>query len=306
MTAVLSQMAIIILAGVVWQRFNPIELNSQQLRTAITGLVYYLFLPALVLLVLWQTEIGAHSLRIAFIAACSVLSATVLAIMIYRALPASHAMSGALILAAAFPNVTYLGLPILEHSLGPWARSIAIQYDLFACTPLFFTLAILIAQSYGKKNSRIRENQFIGLFKVPALWAAMLAIILSMAEIKMPNWIYEILNTFSSAVVPLMLFSLGLALSWNKWHWNKVNLILPVILIQLIVQPLLVWALADAAGFSGKKLLALVLEAGMPSMVLGLMLCDRYRLDAEIYALAVTSSTGFSLISLPIWYTLLS
>lgn len=306
MATVLTQMAIIILAGVVWQSINPTELSLQQLRNAITAVVYNLFLPALVLLVLWQTELGGHSLRIAFIAACCVLSATILAIIIYRILPASHATAGALILAAGFPNVMYLGLPILEGSLGPWARSIAIQYDLFACTPLFFTVAILVAQTYGRKNFRNGQNPIIALFKVPALWAAAMAILFNFSEIPLPQWLYATLNSLSHAVIPLMLFSLGLALSWKNWHWKNINLIVPVLILQLIIQPLLAWTIADASGFTGKKLLAIVLEAGMPSMVLGIMLCDRYRLDAQTYAMAVTSSTAFSMISLPIWFNLLN
>jgi len=45
-----------------------------------------------------------------------------------------------------------------------------------------------------------------------------------------------------------------------------------------------------------------VLEAAMPSMVLGLVLCDRFRLDTTLYALAVTVTTLLSLLSLPLWF----
>jgi len=43
----------------------------------------------------------------------------------------------------------------------------------------------------------------------------------------------------------------------------------------------------------------------MPSMIVGIVLCDRYRLDSGLYASAVTVTTALSLISLPFWRQML-
>jgi hypothetical protein len=48
------------------------------------------------------------------------------------------------------------------------------------------------------------------------------------------------------------------------------------------------------------------MEAAMPSMVLGIVFCDRYNLDVGLYATAVTVTTVFSLATLPVWYHWLS
>ena len=50
---------------------------------------------------------------------------------------------------------------------------------------------------------------------------------------------------------------------------------------------------------------AAVLDIAMPSMILGIVLCDRYKLDSSLYATAVTLGTALSLVSLPLWYKLL-
>jgi len=50
---------------------------------------------------------------------------------------------------------------------------------------------------------------------------------------------------------------------------------------------------------------AALLDMAMPSMVLGVVLCDRYRLDSSLYAAAVTVTTGLSLLSLPFWFGVL-
>ncbi|NIQ12640.1 MAG: AEC family transporter, partial [Gammaproteobacteria bacterium] len=44
----------------------------------------------------------------------------------------------------------------------------------------------------------------------------------------------------------------------------------------------------------------------MPSMVIGIVICDHYKLDTGIYAAAVTVTTLLSLISLPLWFNWLT
>lgn len=67
---------------------------------------------------------------------------------------------------------------------------------------------------------------------------------------------------------------------------------IPVAAIQLFLMPLAVWGAATALGFSGEMRVALVLEAAMPSMVLGIVLADRYGLNTGVYAAALTTTTA--------------
>ena len=60
--------------------------------------------------------------------------------------------------------------------------------------------------------------------------------------------------------------------------------------------------IADLLQLHGKYKAAAVLDLAMPSMLLGVVLCDRYRLDSSLYATAVTVTTGLSLLSLPFWF----
>ena len=153
MFEVLVQMAGLILCGVGWRLFKPAGLEPAPTRKVLTSLVYYLLLPALVLSVLWKAELGGTTLLIAASAAFATLAGLLLSMLVCRSCRATPAVTGAVILAAAFPNVTYLGLPVLEATFGPWARSVAIQYDLFACTPLLFTVGALIGARYGVSPS---------------------------------------------------------------------------------------------------------------------------------------------------------
>ncbi|MBI5039817.1 MAG: AEC family transporter [Gammaproteobacteria bacterium] len=305
MLEVIAQMGVLIGAGIVLRLARPDGRDPELLRRGLTDIVYYLLLPALVLGALWRTELGWDSVRIAWLAATGVVAALWLAGVGCRLCRVEAPTRGALMLAAAFPNVTYLGLPVLEATFGPWARGVAIQYDLFACTPLLLTLGILTARKYGTASASDATGIGRSLLQVPALWAAVFAVVLNLSGVPAPAMADALLRLLGNAVPPLMLIALGLGLRWQGAGSRQLLRVAPVLAIQLVLMPLLVWGLALATGLDQRLLAPVVLEAAMPSMVLGMVICDRYGLDATIYATAVTLSTALSMLTLPLWYRIL-
>jgi predicted permease len=296
MLGVILQMAAVIACGALWRHLAPAGLDVQTTRHVLSTLVFYLLLPALVLEVLWQAPLGADSLRIALIAAACVLLGLGLSALVCRACKLATPVSGAMLLAAAFPNATYLGLPVLEQTLGPAGRSVAIQYDLFACTPLLLSVGMMVAAHHGARTAR--EHPALALVKVPAVWAAVAALVLQQVLTPIPVFVAGVLHFLSVAVVPLMLLVLGMSLRWDTLSARHLGPVLPVAIIRLGVVPLVALWLADALDLSGATRTGVVLEAAMPSMVLGVVISDRYGLDTARYAAAVTVTTVLSLVTL--------
>lgn len=305
MFAALLQMALLLVVGAVWRRFQPGGFDTDTLRRAITTLVFYLLLPALVLDVMWQAPIGWDTVRIAAVAATGVGSGLLLGWLITRLFNMPAAIAGAALLAAAFPNATYLGLPVLEASFGTWARGVAIQYDLLACTPLLMSVGMLIAQAYGRQSDQA-YSALRALIQVPALWAMLLALVLNALAVPVPDFAAAFLNRLGACVIPLMLLALGMSLRWQGGMQGKRLWLLAVISVQLLFIPMVAWLFAGILGLHGLLLAATVVEAAMPSMVLGIVICDRYKLDTSFYAAAVTASTFVSLASLPLWLHVLT
>lgn len=298
----LVQMIALIACGVGWRFLRPGKLSPEQVRHGMTESVYYLFLPALVLVVLWRTPMGLDSLRISLLASAGIVFALALSGLVCRLCRMPARVVGAIMLASAFPNATYLGLPVLQTTFGDWARSVAIQYDLFAATPLLFTVGILVAQHFGEGEN---EAGFLSrLLRIPPLWAAIIGSSLNLLGVPLNSSLEIVLNLLGDTVISLMLVALGLSLQWRSISVQQIPPLILVSSIQLLLTPLLVWQLAKTMALEGDLLSAVVLEAAMPSMVLGLVLCDRFRLDTTLYALAVTVTTLLSLLSLPLWFGL--
>jgi len=299
MHTVILHMAALIACGVFWRLLRPGGLDADTTRQVLTSLVYYLLLPALVIQVLWKAPLGISSFGIAASAAAGVLVCILLSTLICRSCRHAGKITGAVVLAASFPNATYMGLPVLESLYGEAGRSIAIQYDLFACTPLLLTVGILIARIYGQSDNQTPLWQ--SLLKVPPLWAALFGVLMNLSGIGLPAGLDTWMEMLAAGVIPLMLFSLGLSLRWDTIDRSRLPTVIPIVMLQLMISPLVVWGVAYGVGLEGVLLTGTVMEAAMPSMVIGIVLCDRYGLDTGLYAAAVTLTTLLSLFTLPVW-----
>jgi len=140
------------------------------------------------------------------------------------------------------------------------------------------------------------------LLKVPPLWAALAAVLLNAFQVPFPDALKGLLDMLGNGVIPLMLVALGMGLRWDTWHRGMLVRLLPVMVVQLLLTPLVVWWLSTHLDMVHGVRTAVVLEAAMPTMVLGIVLADRYGLDSGLYAAAVTLSTALSMFTLPLWF----
>ena len=304
MFSVLAQMALLISAGVIWQRFAPPHIAVASHRRAMTDVVFYILLPALVIDVIWRAPIENLALSTSIIAVASILVGLGMMWLVITRLPISRPQAGALMLAAGFPNATYFGMPIVEQVFGEWTKPVVLQFDLFGCTPVLLTFGILMAQWYGGKHGETHPIKT--LLAVPPLWAAIFALSLNFMGVPQPEFIQKGLSMLGMAVVPLMLMVLGMSLRWDSMKLSYMPLVVPVVVIQLVLTPFLMFGLGNLLDVQVPLLHALVLETAMPTMLLGVVLCDRYELDGGVYAAGAGATTLLTVVTLPLWFYFLT
>ncbi len=199
MVQTLIQMTLLIACGAVWRYFEPAGLEIRAVRKVLTSLVYYMLLPAMIIEVMWQANIGWQSFKIIAVGSLSIMIGMGVMVLVLLRLNITRAQKGALILVTAFPNVTYLGLPVVEQLLGDWARSVAIQMDLFSGQPLLYTVGIMIARYYGSKDDGAEKING-AVFNTPPFWAVGVALVLNTAQISPPEFIHGTLERLSDGV----------------------------------------------------------------------------------------------------------
>lgn len=297
----MMQMGLLIAFGVVWRRLAPQHIPALAHRRALTDLVFFILLPALVLDVIWGAPIDGSSMKISLVALATLAISAVLMLLVLRFFQTSQMQKGALLLAAIFPNATYLGLPVTDQVLGSWSNAIVLQFDLFACTPVLMTLGILMAHHFGAEGGRgvhpLRE-----LRRVPPLWAVAVAMILNLLQVPRPEIIHNTLSTLSGGVVPLMLIALGMSIRWDTMRLRFLPMLVPVSMISLLIAPAVAFTASQWLSMPQHVLTTVVLLAAMPTMIFGIVICERYGLDSALYAAAVFLTSLLSVLSLSLWF----
>jgi predicted permease len=98
-------------------------------------------------------------------------------------------------------------------------------------------------------------------------------------------------------VVPLMIFSIGLALTVPRV--NRAMAVIPAVVIKLAVAPFISLGVAYLLGLKGAALASCLVEGAMPAMVLSLLIAARFRLDISLSAFTIVITTALSFFTLP-------
>lgn len=299
---ILLPFGLIILIGVIFRRFKIGKLDTDLLRHAINVTVLNIFLPALCIKTIYISKIDKEIILIPATAWISIISAILFAAVIYELLGKKihikPSEKGVLILSAAFGNVSYLGLPVLTGLYGHEAARYALFYDLLASTPLLWLVGSAIASRYGEnKRVEIRES-LKTIVSLPPIWAIFLGIILNLTNISLPVFVLNTLEMLGSLVIPLMIFSIGLALTIPRI--KHAYIIVPAVIIKLIIVPFVSFFAAYILGLKGNALSSCLIEGAMPTMVLSLLIAARFKLDVFMSAFIIVVTTILSFITLPI------
>lgn len=210
---------------------------------------------------------------------------------------------GVLILSAAFGNVTYLGLPVINETLGPRFGYAAILYDLLATTPILLSLGIFIAARYGSGESVSFGNSIRRILRLPPLWAVAGGVAVKLSGVPVPAIVLETASLMGKAVIPVMIFTVGLALDFRDL--KRLPIALPALGIKLFLSPAIAWWAGGRMGLSDETLRAVVIEGAMPVMVLSLVIADEFDLDVSLAAACIAVSTVALFFTMPVMMRIL-
>jgi predicted permease len=169
---------------------------------------------------------------------------------------------------------------------------------VFGTVAELFTLGIAVAARYGEHEGPL--NVVREFLTFPAVIAMLVAL-----TYRFVPWPAAVSTTVSSwtglaanMAVPLIMVSLGVSLDFAAVKGSLVPLG-AVSAIKLLVLP--VFAMIVAMWFgdhAGRPLLAL--QAGMPSLMLSLVIGQRFKLDVEFTAAAILVTTVACLVTIPV------
>jgi predicted permease len=273
-----------------------LQLQAQTL----TRVAYYIFVPAFIFEAISKSGIplADAAKMFAFIAVTHLL-VVLIAGGGARLMGRSKEMIAAYIMIAAFGNVGNYGLAMIRFRLGEGAIAPATIYFV-AITILAFVICVSAA-GWAHGGSR---GALYGLLKTPALWAVAPALFVSSTDFVVPLLVSRMIGLLADAMIPVMLFALGLQLLEQK----RVTFSLDVVLAsasRLLIAPALAVVVAIPFGLGQIDYAAGVLQAGMPTAILVAIISKENNVVPEFVTSVVLVSTLASLVTLSVLMVLL-
>ncbi len=255
--------------------------------------VFYVFSPILVFDLLVHTQLNSGQIlaTMGFTVGVAVVVGAV-AVLIGSLLRFDRPLLMALILTASFGNTGNYGLPLVSFAFGQDALAFA-TVNFVTSVVLFNTLGVLVA-SLGHMDLKTAA---LGIFRVPAVYAVLLAAGLNRFQITLPAPLERTVGLAANGSIPVMIILLGLELSRVRWSHSVPAVSLSAGL-RLLGGPTVGFLLAGLLGFRGAAWQGNVIESGMPAAVTTTVLATEYGLDTSLVTAMVFLGTILSPLTL--------
>jgi len=283
----------IVCVGAVARSFGVLRREDAR---GINAVIIYVGLPAFIFRAVHAAALRVDLIFVVLIAWAVFAVMAGLGFAAARILRLPRTIAGGFILVVALGNTGYIGYPIIQAVLGANALPEAIFYDVFGTVVALVLVGMLIAQRFGD-SAEARVNPLRELALFPALWALLLA--LALRPVAIPNVVGNGLDLLASMVAPLVMLSVGISLRFSTMRRDAVAVSV-VSVLRLVVAPAIALAIGLVVLGRGVPLRVTTLEAGMPAMMLTLVIGDRFGLDSDFIASSIFVTTALCAVTLPL------
>ncbi|MCY4017881.1 MAG: AEC family transporter [Chloroflexi bacterium] len=255
---------------------------------AISRMMFNVFSPALIFYALFTRDIsGADFLRVyggTLLLLWTITGISILALR-WRKIEATE-QAATLVSTFAF-NGGNFGLSIVSFAFGAEALSYAALIFV-AGTTTAYTLGVYISSNGKASVMRSLAN----VLKTPSVYALVLVFALKGGGItELPPALARTSQLLADAAIPLMLVLLGLQLG-GFGKLKRLSLVAFSTAVRLLLAPAIAIAFASLLGLSGAARFAFILQAGMPTAVMTIVLATEFDTDRDL-ALSVILTSSF-------------
>ncbi|HMB14813.1 MAG TPA: AEC family transporter [Pelovirga sp.] len=284
---------IIILGALVGGR---LQLEARTLTRA----AYYVFVPAFIFhsISTAQIEFSSALSMIGYIVLVHLIGVAI-AIVVGAVLKRSREMIAAFVMIASFGNVGNYGLALIRFRLGDEAIASATIFYVAITISAFIMCVGAAGWARGGKRGALWQ-----VVKTPALLAMIPAVLVSSTDLQVPLMVQRMVGLLAEAMIPVMLFTLGLQMLEQK----KIQFNTDVFLgsgLRLFLVPFIAVLVARGFSFGAIEQTAGILQAAMPAAILVAIIAKEHDVVPEFVTSVVIVSTLISVATLTLWMVVL-
>ncbi|MGB5823634.1 MAG: AEC family transporter [Proteocatella sp.] len=272
----------------------------------LTSLLLYVFLPC-TLIRSFDIDFSADILNTGIKMALFMFTAYILSYFLSNMIAKKYKLSSQQrdvhTLSMIFPNVGFMGYPIISAIIGPHAIIYAVMsnmgFELFAWTVGIRTIS---------RNSPVKQKDNIlkFLLKTPAIIAIIIGMFLFTTPLYIPDPFLSTINLLANAMSPTAMIIVGISLAnsnmskiiKNKYIYFSCGM-------RLLLIPLLLMLSLKLLGATGMSYYVPMILISMPTAGYATMFATKYESDSLLASEIISMSTLLSLISIPIILSML-
>ncbi|NND75099.1 MAG: AEC family transporter [Ilumatobacter sp.] len=286
---VLAPVALVVVLGAVVGRRLDFDVAS------LSRLSFYVLGPAFVFAVLADAELDGSVVVRLVLAGLAGMAASLVVVAVWARIgDVDFEIAAATAMTSAYGNVGNAGLAIVGFALGDDALPIA--------GVLMLTINIgglVLSVGLAEARSRSPFHAVVRAVSAPMAVAGALAVVVNAGNVDLPLVIDRPIGLLAGALIPIMLFTLGLQLvqTGATRPTGDVGLMLAC---KLALAPLAAGAVAAALGLDGDFLDAVIIQSAMPPAVFCAVVAIEYDLAPDRVTTGVVVGTIASVLTLPV------
>ena len=262
---------------------------------SLSRLAYWVFGPAFVFSLLAEADLERSVVIGLMVAALAGMVGALVVVGGWAGLTgAGYETGAAMAMTSVWGNVGNAGLAIVAFALGDDALPVA---GVLMVTINLASLVLGVGMAQARTAS-IGAAVIRGL-SAPMTIAGGVALVINLIGIDLPLLADRSIGLLAQALIPVMLFGLGLQLvASGRPRWtNELGI---VAVAKLMVAPAVAAAVAVAVGLDGDALAAVIIQSAMPPAVFCSVVAAENDLLPDRVTAAVVATTGISVVTLPV------
>ena len=211
-------------------------------------------------------------------------------------------MRGAFVQASFRSSAAVMGLAFINNIYGPSAMG---PMMIIGAVPLYNIFSVLVLtfeanDENSEKDFGKIKNAFINIAKNPIVISIVLGVVVALIGIDFPEVVNKTVNSVSSLATPLALIGLGAGFEGRK-AIAKIKPTVAASMIKLVIQPLVFVPVAIWLGFSGEKIIAILIMLAAPTTPSCYIMAQNMKNDGVLTASIVVMTTFLAAFTLTAW-----
>ena len=262
-------------------------------------LVFFVTLPALVLLQLSRMSITWDKIYLPFINIIINLCCMGASLMLFKVMQAPRKTKGTILVSTMIANNVFM-FPFIMAGFGNSGFADAVLFD-FGNGLTTATITYLMAFKYGEQSADATA-MMAKLIRSPLFWAFVIAIFLSLFSMTLPLCLGPFLEGVGQMTSPLILMSLGI---YFHPQFSDLKLVSVTVLIRSGLGLAVGAALATVLNLSDQTFAVVILCSAAPVGFMALTFSSIAQLDKAFASKVVSISILLGLIYIPVLILLL-